>query len=371
MTNTNSSTTRVADYITELLPWAHGHQLKGITDFVLAIIETQTGNQAEIARSFGNQEASVKRLSRLIHNERIQPKALAQAVLLQSLRQLPSSGKIRLAIDWTIEASQHLLVISLIIGGRATPIYWRAYNENVLKGRMRRYEMAVIKRVLTLMLKQVSKRRIFVTADRGFADVDLFDLLEKFKVRYIVRVKGSTNICFEGEWRKLATMGFSGNQRRRTLGRCAYCQSSPHTLYISLSRARNKKGKWGIWYLISNMNLSAKAMAYEYQKRFGCEEGFRDAKWWLGFSQARIKDIKAWSRMFALFAISLLIIVTLACTLLLTGAFAQSLLRQVVSRRRTRCELSLVSAMVALIHLDKTLFQFLLPFTKLNLEASL
>ncbi len=142
MTNTNSSTTPVADYITEMLPWAHGHQRKGITDYVEAIIKKQTGNQAELARSFGNQEAAVKRISRLVHNERLKPQALADSVLGQALSQLPSTGKIRLAIDWTIEATQHLLVISLIIGRRATPIYWRAYSENVLKGRMRRYEMA-------------------------------------------------------------------------------------------------------------------------------------------------------------------------------------------------------------------------------------
>ena len=42
------------------------------------------------------------------------------------------------------------------------------------------------------------------------------------------------------------------------------------------------------------------------QPRFGCEEGFRDAKWWLGFTKARIAHLKAWSRMFALFAMTLL-----------------------------------------------------------------
>ena len=30
-------------------------------------------------------------------------------VLLQALHQLPKHGKVRLAIDWTIEADQHLL----------------------------------------------------------------------------------------------------------------------------------------------------------------------------------------------------------------------------------------------------------------------
>jgi len=37
-----------------LLPWTHGHQVKSIATFVAAIIEKQTGNQAELARTQGN-----------------------------------------------------------------------------------------------------------------------------------------------------------------------------------------------------------------------------------------------------------------------------------------------------------------------------
>ena len=137
---TESSATRLAEYITALLPWAHGHQQKAITTFVGAILERQTANQAALARQLGNQEAAVKRLSRLIHNPRLDPKGLAAAVLEQALRQLPRAGKVRLALDWTIEGPHHLLVVSLVTGARAVPIYWRAYDEGVLKGRMRRYE---------------------------------------------------------------------------------------------------------------------------------------------------------------------------------------------------------------------------------------
>jgi hypothetical protein len=57
----------------------------------------------------------------------------------------------------------------------------------------------------------------------------------------------------------------------------------------------------------------------EYAHRPGCEAGFRDAKWWLGFAQARIKQITAWSRLFALFARALLVVVSRATRLLLRG----------------------------------------------------
>jgi hypothetical protein len=138
MTHQDSETTRLMNYIAEVLPWAHGHQLKGITTCVGAIIEKQSGTQADLARGLGNQEAAVKRLSRLLHNERLAPYRLADAVLGQALRQVPPKGKVRLAIDWTIEGTQHLLVVSLVTGGRAVPIYWRAYEARGLKGRMRR-----------------------------------------------------------------------------------------------------------------------------------------------------------------------------------------------------------------------------------------
>src|ERR671922_2271159 len=106
MRSPDSATTRLDDYIVDMLPWAHGHQRKAIRDFVQAIIDRQTGCQAQLARSFGNQEAAAKRLSRLLHNARLDPRHLAEAILLQALSQLPRPGPVRLAIDWTIEGHQ-------------------------------------------------------------------------------------------------------------------------------------------------------------------------------------------------------------------------------------------------------------------------
>src|SRR5229473_4609776 len=332
MTPQDSWTTRLKEYIAKVLPGAHGHQLKGITTFVDALIEKQTGNQAALARGLGNQEAAVKRRSRLLHNERLAPHRLADAILAQALRQVPPKGKVRLALDWTIEGSQHLLVVSLIMGGRALPIYWRAYDTTVLKGRMRRYEMAVIRRVLTRVQRERGRRRLLVTADRGFADVALVEVLTALGVAFIIRVKGSTKVSLQGQWRNLNTLHFVGNARQRNLGRLAYCESAPHQLWVTLSRARDAKDQWETWYLISNRPRRAQATAAEYARRFGCEQGFRDTKWELGFAQARITDIHAWSRLFALFALAVLVVVSLAVQLLLArGPHAEALLRRVAS----------------------------------------
>jgi len=372
MNETKDFATRLREYITELLPWAHGHQIKAMADFVAAIINKQTANQAELARTFGNQEAATRRLSRLIHNQKMSPHELAEAVFLLAVSQWPRTGKVRLAIDWTIEGPHHLLVISLVTGSRALPIYWRAYDEQVLKGRMRRYERAVLKRVLTRVRDRVGRRRLIITADRGFADVDLAQLLESFQVEYIIRVKKSTKVLINGQWRNLRDLPFEGSARHRNWGRLYYCERSPHRLYVTMSRARNRQGQWEVWYLISNWPKSAKQAAQEYRRRFGCEEGFRDVKWEMGFAQARIVDVRAWSRMFALFAIALLVVVTLAMKLLATSRpEAVKLMRQVASRRKGRWDLSLVSAMLSLLQLDKSLFQHLSTRTILCSEASL
>jgi len=355
-----------------MLPWAHGHPRKAIRDFVPAIIDQQTGCQAQLARRFGNQEAAAKRLSRLVHNERLEPRHLADAVLLQALGQLPAHGPVRLAIDWTSAGPQPLLVVSLIMGRRAVPISWRAYDAAVLKGRLKRYELAVIRRAVTRVIRKVGRRRVRVPADRGFAAVALFTLLTALGVACVIRVKKRTKIGSAGVWRQLDTLRFAGHTRRRTLGHLLYGASHPQALGGTMSRKRDAHGTWGLWYLVTNRPYTAEQAVAEYAHRPGCEAGFREVKWWLGFAQARVKQITAWSRLFALFAIALLVVASLATRLLLRGdQHARALLRRVASRRRGRCALSLISAMISLLHQEPRLYDHLTSRIKLKLEGDL
>ena len=273
----------------------------------------------------------------------------------------------RLAIAWTIEADQHFLVVSLVVGWRAVPMYWRASDASVLKGRMKRYALAVIRRAVGRVAQALGTRRVIVTADRGFAAVALFPLLSQLGVTFIIRVKAGTPVAFQGKWRTLGPLRFRGHERHRSFGALPYCESCPQGLWVSKSRARDAKGTWGLWHVVSNRPYAAPAAANEYGHRFGCEAGFRDAKWWLGFAKARMAQIKAWSRLFALFAMALLVLTSLGSQRLLAqGHRAQNLLRRVVSRRRGRCELGLVSAMVSLLQRDKTLYNALCPHVKLK-----
>jgi hypothetical protein len=202
--------------------------------------------------------------------------------------------------------------------------------------------------------------------------VALFTWLTDLQVAFVIRVKKSTKIWLAGVWQRLDALRFAGHTRRRSLGRLLYCAHTPQPLWVTMSRKRETHGPWGIWYLGANRPYTAEQAVAEYAHRPGGEAGFRDAQWWLGFAQARIKQISAWSRLFALVAIALLVVVSLANRLLWRpGAPASALRRRVVSRQRGRCELSVVSAMISLLHQEPGLSAHLVPRMKLKLYGDL
>lgn len=368
--NKDALPTRLGEYISRVLPDAHGHQRKAVADFVRALASVQTCRQADLARFFDNFEAASKRLSRLLHNARLDAEGLARAHARALCAQLPAAGAVRLSLDWTSEGPRHLLIASLRVGGRAVPLYWRAYHDSELKERMSRYEREFVRQLFDDLLRGGAPRRFVLTADRWFADVDLLDLLDGLGVSYVIRTKSSYKVRVEGRWRKLGSLGWRGNQRRRAWGRVWYCEGDPRRVYLVQARARAAKGKWGVWHLLSNRPLSAVGASREYARRFTCEEGFRDGKRLLGFAEARVKCIKAWARMFLLVALALLVLTRMGCALLERGD-REGLLRRVRSRRRARSELSLVRSVVELLTQDAGLWQLLNHQQRLNLEAGL
>src|ERR1051326_997299 len=113
-----SLTTRLGEYISLVLPDAHGQQQKAVSDFVLALISVRSCCQATLARFFDNFEAASKRLSRLLHNARLLPDDLAHSHARALCARLPPEGCVRVSLDWTTEDSRHLLIASVRVGRR-------------------------------------------------------------------------------------------------------------------------------------------------------------------------------------------------------------------------------------------------------------
>ena len=364
--------TSLSDYIKEIVGNLHGHQIKGIADFVFAIIEQRTAVQASLAEVFGNPEAAGKRIARLLQNSRISSKKLSEMVFKQTLKQLSKVGKIRLAFDWTIEDKQYLLVISLVRNGRAIPIFWRGYEEHRLQGKMKLIERAMLKRVLKKLKEKIGKRRIILTADRGFACVKTFRLLKREKIAFVIRVKCNTLIWLKGGWKSLKSIELKADGEKRKIGQARYCKSDEEILEMTISCVNATDEAGDRWYLVSNMKWNAEKMTDEYRRRFWCEEGFRDVKWALGFAKARIKEISAWTRMFGLHAIAMLVLASVESEVLLKNKKkGKEKMREVASRRKGGWNISLLRATIKLLRRDKSLYNCLNPFVKLNLCNSL
>jgi Transposase DDE domain len=366
----HSQPTRLEHYINTLMPETHGHQRKAFGDFVAALLVVRTCCQAALARYFPNFEAASRRLTRWLHNPRLDVQAQAHAHAQALVPQLPRSGPVRVAIDWTTEDQQHLLVASVIVGRRAVPLYWEAYTTKARKGQQRALEEAFLRQVIEQELATVARERLLVTADRGFGDGTLLTELARLQVPFVLRLSANITVCLDRRWQKLGTLQMRHTTRRRVLGRLWCLRSNPQRCWVTQARARNKKGRWEYWHLVSNRPLSAFSMAYEYARRFGCEEGFRDAKHTLGFAAARIAQIEAWARMFALGAAALLILAQWG-THLLTHPQRQTWLQHVRSRRRIRSELSVITVVCHLLDQGIALWPLLTPHAKLNLEAAL
>ena len=166
-------------------------------------------------------------------------------MLVHALVHLLTHGPVRLAIDWTIEGHQHLLVVSLVVGRRAAPNSWPAYDATVVKGQRPRDELAVIRRALMRVIRKVGPRRVRVTADRGCADVTLFALLTELRVAFVIRVKKYTTVRIVGVWYKRMTLRFGGNTRRRAVGRRLYGARSPQSLCMTIVASGMLKARGG------------------------------------------------------------------------------------------------------------------------------
>jgi len=366
----HSLTTRLDHYINTMLPETHGHQRKALRDFLAALLVVHTCCQAALARYFANFEAASRRLTRLLHNPRLDPQVQARTHAQAVVAQLPQTGAVRVAIEWTTEAQQHLLIASLVVGRRAVPLYWEAYTTAELKGSQRTLEHAFVDELFGKLLTGVPRERVLVTADRGFCEGEFLALLESREVGFVLRLPAHVTVCLNKEWRKLGSLRMAGNTRRRALGHLWVMRSKPHRYWLAQARARNRKGRWEYWHLVSNRPFSALTMAQEYARRFGCEAGFRDAKHLLGFAEARVAEVQAWARLFALVAAALLLLTQLG-TYLLHHPQRQAWLRQARSRRRARSELSVIAVVCHLLDSVATVWDLLDPHAKLNLEAAL
>jgi hypothetical protein len=276
------------------------------------------------------QKHTIKQVDRLFSNSGIEPWALFATwvpfVMAQRTEAL-------VALDWTDFDSddQSMLALHLVSAhGRATPLVWRTVRKSELAGKRAQTEDEVIERFLECAPNDI---RITLLADRGFMDRQLFTLLAKWELDYVIRMRGNIAVGCKGETRRADE--WVPKSGRATILRDVLitAQKSPVPAVVCI-RARAMKEPWCL--VTSRADLKGAQVVQIYGRRFTIEEAFRDLKdprFGFGLSQARISTPERRDRLMLVAAMAIALLTVL-------GAAGESLgyergLKANTSKKRT------------------------------------
>lgn len=240
----------------------------------------------------------LKRLSRFLGNDRVDPVAVQLACVPAVLARLGHPRWVGLVVDWTSwdttlpriagggVRKYQVLVVGVPRRGRVLPLLTVAYERDKLPaaGSQNRWEEEALGRVLAALPPGV---RPVVVGDRGFGRAELIAWLQARGVAYVLRLRRGARITPAAgpAWR----LGAEGLERGRTRWapgvRYGTHHDRPRDLWINLACSwrlpRLVRGdKTGTeyqepWYLATSLDTLGCAVAW-YRQRMWIEETFKD-----------------------------------------------------------------------------------------------
>jgi hypothetical protein len=240
----------------------------------------------------------LKRLSRFLGNEQVDPVAVQVAFIPTILSRLGRPRWVGLLIDWTSFDSvlpklagggvrkYQVLTIAIPRRGRALPLLSVSYERDKLpeKGSHNLWEQEALARVLAAL---PSSTRPVVIGDRGFGRASLIEWLKARRVDYVLRLKRGALISeADGRQWKLGKEDLKRGQVR-WLGEVRYgtYHDKPRDLVINPAcswrepkhhrEGKRAKGYQEPWYLATSLGDLTRTVAW-YRQRMWLEETFKD-----------------------------------------------------------------------------------------------
>ena len=271
---------------------------------------------AELARclpSTTDFRHNLKRVWRFVCNERINDPKSKEVVARRLIRQLHHRLQIKpkqhleVIIDWTTVWPYQVLEALIPVDGRAVPVLSWAAARGTLSCRQNTFEMAFL-----ASLRRCLPRpwRVVIVADRGFQRADLLRYIKGLGLSFVIRVNGDA-------WIKSGR--YAGKLRDYPLA-TGQCFKLREVIYHRTKRLEMKlvlncvkiKGKACSWMLATDLGLSAGQVVRVYQRRFWCEESFRDQKQEFELEAVRVKQAARLENLLVALAIVLMILAVIA-----------------------------------------------------------
>jgi hypothetical protein len=259
----------------------HAKQILSISHAVVGVAHAALAGVANIGRAEAaargaNAKHTIKQFDRFLSNEKIDLEVAERAHVAFVLG---NRWRVTASLDWTVYADgdRHRIALNLVTRhGRATPLIWKTVTAGELTNRRNEHEDALLRTFKRLLPSSVTEVRIL--ADRGFGDIDLYDML-----------RGELGFHFVIRFRKCITVRDAEGTARKG---GEWVPSNGHALLlphakvtgerfevegvVAVKRAAMKEE----WLLATSLALPAKEIVALYGRRFTIEENFRDEKDW-------------------------------------------------------------------------------------------
>ena len=280
-------------FVQLVLPAMRVTRQRNLVWLVLGLLQVRDAHLtiSEIARAIVNRSDhwhKFKRMHRFLANVKWSPQDCFPTLLQFLLSRFHPGAYLPVIIDQsTIAGRWEVLWASVPFRGRALPFYFRLFTTAELsadpEGSQPKLENEFVTGLVHLLPHPAQAVLLF---DRGYARVSLLQKLDALGVKYVIRVKADTWVYsphrYEGPLANVTV-------RRGELlwWRNIYYHKREHfrtNLAVTLNATAEEP-----WYLVTNLTRAAAAVFW-YERRFRCEELFRDIKDQLHLETLRIKQ---------------------------------------------------------------------------------
>lgn len=313
MATKNIQNEKIQTFIASVLGGSfHGKQIQSLTNAVQGVTQScslaLSMISAALASAQGlNQKHALKQIDRLFSNTKINLDIFFLCWVTYLVR---VHIQIAVSLDWTEFAKDghSTLTLNLITKhGRATPLIWKTYEYDTIKGHRSEYEEELLKKLKVFL--PATCQRVIILADRGFGAVGFYEFIASLGFDFIIRFKGDVNMTVKGitriakEWLLLNAHLYSN------VGLTLDQYVVPTVVCV-----HDKKMKQA-WYLASSLtSLGTRRIISLYGRRFTCEEDYRDIKdlrFGMGLSSISIQKAERRDRFLLVSALSITLLTLL------------------------------------------------------------
>ena len=207
---------------------------------------------------------------------------------LKKLKRRPK-GTLILALDRTQWKGRNLLMVTVVWGNHALPVYW----ELIVKEGSSNLTTQV--RLLKRAIKLFEPHPIVVLGDREFHSPKLAQALSRLKVDFCLRQKKSVYLKVQdGPYEAIKSLGFGPGMKQflENIRVGKRDQIGPFNMAVYWKRQYRGKGGKEAWYILTSFSNLDKTLKF-YRARWGIESMFKDCKsGGYNLEQAKVHDLR-------------------------------------------------------------------------------